>query len=68
MRRENFLDEQIERFGRLFAEPLAISLRVEKAVDVIDVLSDLFVLRGVPRFTSGPIMGRSSRPRLSRSG
>ena len=40
-----------------------------KAVDVIDILSDLFILRGVPgRATSVPTTDRSSWPRRCRNG
>jgi putative transposase len=49
-------------------ECLAIRInRKLKATDVIDVLSDLFVLRGVPG-TSAPITGLSSWPRPCRTG
>ena len=49
-------------------ECLAIRVaRKLKAIDVIDVLSDLFILRGMPAI-SGPTMGRSSSPRPCRRG
>ena len=49
-------------------ECLAIRInRKLKAVDVIDVLSDLFILRGVPGHIR-PTMGLSSSPRPYRSG
>ena len=50
-------------------ECLAIRIdRRLKAVDVIDVLSDLFILRGVCQDTFAQIMGRSSLPRQCRIG
>ena len=49
-------------------ECLAIRVaRKLKAIDVIDVLSDLFILRAFP-LTSGPTTDRSSSPRRCRNG
>src|SRR5262245_39000495 len=49
-------------------ESLAIRVaRKLKAIDVIDVLSDLFILRAFP-LTSAPTTGRSSSPRRCRTG
>jgi hypothetical protein len=49
-------------------ECLAIRVaRKLKAIDVIDVLSDLFILRGIPAH-SGPTTDRSSSPRHCRNG
>jgi hypothetical protein len=49
-------------------ECLAIRVaRKLKAIDVIDVLSDLFILRGIP-VTSAPTTDRSSSPRPCRNG
>ncbi len=59
----------IDEFTR---ECLAIRVdRQLRSTDVIDVLSDLFILRGVPdhiRSDNGPITGRSSSPKRCGSG
>jgi hypothetical protein len=39
-----------------------------KAIDVIDVLSDLFILNGAFPLTTGPTTDRSSSPRRCRNG